>query len=67
MSKKFTSYQKLNFKQLLVSVSNKSKKQSLNQNYWLGALLFSPLAKNSIKKQKTIFLYIILKNVFTQN
>ena len=60
-------YQKLNFKQLLVSVSNKSKKQSLNQNYWLGALLFSPLAKNSIKKTKNNFsVYYFKKCAYTK-
>jgi hypothetical protein len=60
-------YQKLNFKQLLVSVSNKSKKQSLKQNYWLRASLFSTLAENSIKKTKNNFsVYYFKKCVYTK-
>ena len=40
-------YKKLNFKPLLVSVLNKAKKQSLNQNYWP-----RPSLKNSLSKVK---------------
>ena len=45
-------YKKLNFKPLLISVLNKAKKQSLNQNYWPRPSLFCPLPKNSFSKVK---------------
>ena len=45
-------YKKLNFKPLLVSVLNKAKKQSFNQNYWSRPSLFCPLPKNSLSKVK---------------
>jgi tRNA(Ile)-lysidine synthetase-like protein len=65
--KNLQDYQKLNFKQLLVSVSNTSKKQSLNENYWLRASLFSTLAENSIKKTKNNFsVYYFKKCVYTK-
>lgn len=47
-------YKKLNFKPLLVSVLNKAKKQSLNQNYWTRPSFFCPLPKNSLSKVKKI-------------
>ena len=48
-------YKKLNIKLLLVSVLNKAKKQSLNQNYWTRRpSLFCPLPKNSFSKVKKI-------------
>ena len=60
-------YQKLKFKQLLVSVSTKSKKPFLDQNYWLRASLFSPLAEKSIKKTKNNFsVYYFKKCVYTK-